>query len=376
MKTFDVYTLSDITPVKAKGCYLWDEMNNKYLDMYGGHAVISVGHSHPYYIKKLSNQLESIGFYSNSVHNSTQNQLAENLGRISGYQDYHLFLCNSGAEANENALKIASFHNKKKKIISFSNAFHGRTSMAVAATDNKKIIAPINETDNIIFLPLNDEQALEQTFKEQDISSVIIEAIQGVGGVIFPKQSFLKKIETLCKENNAIFIMDEIQSGYGRTGKFFAHQFHEIKPEIITIAKGMGNGFPVAGVLIHPKIKAIKGMLGTTFGGNYLACAASLAVLEIIQNEDLLKNAKEMGAFLTQELLQFKHIREVRSQGLMIGIELYVEPGNLRSKLLKNHQILTGASSDKNTFRITPPLTITKKEINQFIKALKTEWQN
>lgn len=374
MKTFDVYNLLNIKPIKAKGCYLWDEENKKYLDMYGGHAVISIGHSHPYYVQKISNQLLNIGFYSNSVQIDLQSQVAGLLGKLSGYEDYRLFLCNSGAEANENALKLASFYNKRKKIISFSKAFHGRTSAAVAATDNKNIVAPVNETDNVISLPFNDRQALKEAFEKHEISSVIIEGIQGVGGVRFPEESFLKKIEVLCKKHEAILILDEIQSGYGRTGKFFAHQFYAIKPDIITVAKGMGNGFPVAGVLIHPKIKAKKGMLGTTFGGNYLACAASLAVLEILQKENLLENAEKMGAYLKKRLLGFEQIREVRSQGLMVGIELYKPCAELRENLLLNHQILTGTSSDKNTLRVMPPLMVSKTEIDQFIKALKTEF--
>lgn len=373
MKLFEVYSLFDVTPVKAKGCYLWAENDKKYLDLYGGHAVISIGHSHPHYVQRISDQLQNIGFYSNSVQIDSQNQVAELLGKLSGYEDYRLFLCNSGAEANENALKLASFHNKKKKIISFSKAFHGRTSAAVAATDNKKIVAPINETDNIISLPFNDLQALEEAFEQHEISSVIIEGIQGVGGVKFPEESFLKKIETLCQKHEAVFILDEIQSGYGRTGKFFAHQFYDVKPDIITVAKGMGNGFPVAGVLINPKFKAKKGMLGTTFGGNYLACAASLAVLEILQKENLLDNAEKMGAYLKDQLSGFKQIREVRSQGLMVGVELDEPCAELRKNLLHNHQILTGTSSDQNTLRVVPPLTISKTEIDQFIKALKTE---
>ncbi len=298
MNLFDVYSLFDLTPVKAEASYLWDDKGEKYLDLYGGHAVISVGHSHPHYVKTISEQLQNIGFYSNSVHIPIQDQVAKLLGKLSGYDDYQLFLCNSGAEANENAIKLASFHNGKKKVISFSKAFHGRTSAAVAATDDASIVAPVNETENILFVEFNNEEALEKAFAENEISSVIIEGIQGVGGVLIPTDSFLQKIEKLCKAHNALFILDEIQSGYGRTGKFFAHQFSGVKPDIITTAKGMGNGFPVAGVLISPDIKPKKGMLGTTFGGNYLACAASLAVLEILEKKTLFRMLRKWGTIL------------------------------------------------------------------------------
>ncbi|AQX12004.1 MULTISPECIES: aspartate aminotransferase family protein [Elizabethkingia] len=373
MNLFDVYSLFDLTPVKAEASYLWDDKGEKYLDLYGGHAVISVGHSHPHYVKTISEQLQNIGFYSNSVHIPIQDQVAKLLGKLSGYDDYQLFLCNSGAEANENAIKLASFHNGKKKVISFSKAFHGRTSAAVAATDDTSIVAPVNETENILFVEFNNEEALEKAFAENEISSVIIEGIQGVGGVLIPTDSFLQKIEKLCKAHNALFILDEIQSGYGRTGKFFAHQFSGVKPDIITTAKGMGNGFPVAGVLISPDIKPKKGMLGTTFGGNYLACAASLAVLEILEKENLIQNAQEMGDYLVEQIKDLPKIKEIRSVGLMVGIELEMPCAEVRNNLLLKHKMLTGNASNKNTLRVLPSLTVSKVEIDQFVNALKTE---
>ncbi|WP_407482279.1 aspartate aminotransferase family protein [Elizabethkingia meningoseptica] len=373
MNLFDVYSLFDLTPVKAEASYLWDDKGEKYLDLYGGHAVISVGHSHPHYVKTISEQLQKIGFYSNSVHIPIQDQVAKLLGKLSGYEDYQLFLCNSGAEANENAIKLASFHNGKKKVISFSKAFHGRTSAAVAATDDASIVAPVNETENILFVEFNNEDALEKAFAENEISSVIIEGIQGVGGVLIPTDSFLQKIEKLCKAHNALFILDEIQSGYGRTGKFFAHQFSGVKPDIITTAKGMGNGFPVAGVLISPDIKPKKGMLGTTFGGNYLACAASLAVLEILEKENLIQNAQEMGDYLVEQIKDLPKIKEIRSVGLMVGIELEMPCAEVRNNLLLKHKMLTGNASNKNTLRVLPSLTVSKVEIDQFVNALKTE---
>ncbi|MDV3565514.1 aspartate aminotransferase family protein [Elizabethkingia anophelis] len=373
MNLFDVYSLFDLTPVKAEASYLWDDKGEKYLDLYGGHAVISVGHSHPHYVKTISEQLQNIGFYSNSVNIPIQSKVAELLGKLSGYDDYQLFLCNSGAEANENALKLASFHNGKKKVIAFSKAFHGRTSAAVAATDDASIVAPVNETDNILFVEFNNEEALEKAFAENEISSVIIEGIQGVGGIQIPTDSFLQKIERLCQEHNAVFILDEIQSGYGRTGKFFAHQFSGVKPDIITTAKGMGNGFPVAGVLISPKIQAKKGMLGTTFGGNYLACAASLAVLQILEQENLIQNAQEMGDYLVEQVKDLPKVKEVRSVGLMTGIELEMSCAEVRNNLLWKHKILTGNASNKNTLRILPSLAVSKAEIDQFVNALKTE---
>ena len=376
MNLFDVYPLFDITPVKAEGSYIWDQKGEKYLDLYGGHAVISVGHSHPYYVKKLSEQLQQIGFYSNSVKIPMQEELAKKLGEQSGYHDYSLFLCNSGAEANENAFKLASFQTGRKKVIAFSKSFHGRTSAAVAATDDKSIIAPINETDNIVFCEWNNEEDLRYIFSSNEIAAVIIEGIQGVGGVNIPSVSFLQKIKYLCDEYGALMICDEIQSGYGRSGRFFAHQYADIKPDIITIAKGMGNGFPVAGVLIHPNIKAKQGMLGTTFGGNYLACAAAIAVLDIMKAEKLVGNASHLGDYFVQQLQEIEGIREVRALGLMIGIELEIPCSAIRNELLFNHKIFTGTSSNKNTLRILPALNVTKQEADIFLVAFKTVMKN
>jgi len=339
------------------------------MDLYGGHAVISIGHSHPQYVEAISKQLKKIGFYSNSVKIPMQVELAQKLGELSGYTDYSLFLCNSGAEANENALKLASFNNGRKKVIAFHKSFHGRTSLAVAATDDKSIQAPINQHD-VIFLPWNDEGALIEAFSDE-ISAVIIEGIQGVGGVNVPKVSFLKQIRTLCSHNGAVLILDEVQSGYGRSGYFFAHQYAGITPDIITIAKGMGNGFPVAGVLISPDFKAKHGLLGTTFGGNYLACAAAIAVLDIIKKEKLVENAQTVGSYIIEKLTDVRHVKEVRGMGLMIGVELESPSQAVRSDLLHTHKIFTGSSSNKNTLRILPPLTITKAEADQFVKAFQ-----
>lgn len=370
MKLFDVYPLFDIEPIKAKGSFVWDKNGVKYLDLYGGHAVISIGHSHPKYVQKLTEQLNAIGFYSNSVKIKMQEELAEKLGQLSGYADYELFLCNSGAEANENALKLASFHTGKKKIIAFGKSFHGRTSLAVASTDDAKIVAPVNETENVLFLPLNDENAFEKAMNDE-VCAVIVEGIQGVGGVNIPTYLFLKKLKASCEKFGAVLILDEIQSGYGRSGKFFAHQYSGIQPDIITIAKGMGNGFPVAGVLIQPNVKAKHGMLGTTFGGNYLACAAGIAVLDIIKEEALVDNAFEMGNYLMKELKLIGGIKDVRGLGLMIGIELEFPCADIRNELLFEHKIFTGSSSDKNTLRILPSLTIKKEELDQFLNAFK-----
>jgi acetylornithine/N-succinyldiaminopimelate aminotransferase len=371
MKTFDVYSLFDIEIVKAQGATLWDNNGKQYLDLYGGHAVISIGHTHPHYVSTLTNQLNKIGFYSNSILIQLQNELAHKLGKLSGYEDYALFLCNSGAEANENALKLASFHNGRKKIIAFTKSFHGRTSLAVSATDNPAIVAPVNETDNIVFLPFNDEAALDAAI-DDTVCAVIIEGMQGVGGVNVPTSSFLQKIEKLCNQHGALFILDEIQSGYGRTGKFFAHQHAGVTPHIITIAKGMGNGFPVGGVLISPIIAAKKEMLGTTFGGNHLACAACNAVLDVIENEHLIDNAKAMGNYLINALANEPKIKEIRGNGLMIGIELYEPIATIRGELLHNHHIFTGTASNKNTIRILPSLAITQGELDIFIQSFKT----
>lgn len=371
MELFKVYPLFPLNFVKAKGPHLWTDTGEQYLDLYGGHAVISIGHSHPTYVKKVSQQLAEIGFYSNSVQIPIQEQLAKKLGELSGYEDYTLFMCNSGAEANENAIKLASFQTGKKKIICFTKAFHGRTAAAVAATDNKKIIAPVNETDNFLFLPFNNHQSLQEAFKNHDIAAVIIEGIQGVGGIQIPEPSFLKNIQRLCHEHSAIFICDEIQSGFGRTGQFFAHQHAGIKPDIITVAKGMGNGFPVGGVLISPQIEAQFGMLGTTFGGNHLACAAALSVLEVIETEQLMQNATLMGDYLVNALKDLPGIKEIRYQGLMIGIELNEPCAEFRKVLLNNYHILTGNASCPNTLRILPTLNISTKELDEFIMAFK-----
>lgn len=370
MKLFDVYPLFDIEPVKAKGSFVWDKNGEKYLDLYGGHAVISIGHSHPTYVQQLSEQLNSIGFYSNSVKISLQQELANKLGLLSGYNDYDLFLCNSGAEANENALKLASFHTGKKKIIAFGKSFHGRTSLAVASTDDAKIIAPVNETGNVLFLQLNDEQAFESAMNNE-VCAVIIEGIQGVGGINIPEKSFLEKVKSACERYGSVLILDEIQSGYGRSGKFFAHQHFGIQPDIITVAKGMGNGFPVAGVLIHPGIEAKHGMLGTTFGGNHLACAAAIAVLDVIKEENLIHNALETGNYLMTKLKELEGIKEVRGMGLMIGVELEFPCAAIRNELLNRHKIFTGSSSDKNTLRILPALNIHKEEMDLFLIAFK-----
>ncbi|MFP3596813.1 aspartate aminotransferase family protein [Chryseobacterium sp. SIMBA_029] len=374
MNLFNVYPLFNIHPVKAKGSFLWDEKGEKYLDFYGGHAVISIGHNHPYYKGKLKDQLEKISFYSNSVQNELQTELADKLGKLSGYENYNLFLCNSGAEANENALKLASFHNGKSKVLYFSGSFHGRTSAAVSVTDNPKIVAPVNYSERFIRSDWNDIEQLEEIFKTQgnDISSVIIEGIQGVGGIMIPTQEFLSKIKALCDEYNAVLIMDEVQSGYGRSGYFFAHQEFEIQPDIITTAKGMGNGFPIGGVLIHPKFEASNGLLGTTFGGNHLACAAAIAVLDVMTEEKLMENAQHMGDYIEQKIKDFPHIKSIRRKGLMIGIELDRDCSEVRKELLYDHHIFTGNSNDKSVLRILPALNIGTQETDLFIDALQT----
>lgn len=373
MKLFDVYPLFDIEPVKAQGCYLWDKKGQQYLDLYGGHAVISIGHTHPHYVKRITEQLQNIAFYSNSVKILVQEQLADKLGKVSGKEDYQLFLCNSGAEANENALKLASFHNGKKKIIAFKGGFHGRTSLAVAATDNPKIVAPVNETENVIFLPFNDEQALQKAFETNEISSVIIEGIQGVGGINVAEVQFLKLIRNFCDKYNAVFIADSVQCGYGRSGQFFSHDYASIRADIYTMAKGMGNGFPVAGIIIAPHIKPSYGLLGTTFGGNHLACVAALAVLEVMEQEKLLQNALEMGNYWMEKIrnLNYSAIKEVRGKGLMIGVELHQGGDIIRQKLLQEHYIFTGTANNKNVIRLLPALNITKKEIDLFLEALQ-----
>jgi acetylornithine/N-succinyldiaminopimelate aminotransferase len=373
MKLFDVYPLINVEPVKAQGSYLWDKNGIKYLDLYGGHAVISIGHSHPHYVKRITEQLNKIGFYSNYVIISIQEELAKLLGEVSGKTDYQLFLCNSGAEANENALKLASFHNGKKKVIAFKKGFHGRTSLAVAATDNPSIVAPINQTDNVLFLPFNDEQALEESFKQHgnEISSVIIEGIQGVGGIYVASDSFLKKIRTLCDQYNAVYIADSVQCGYGRSGRFYSHDYSGVNADIYTMAKGMGNGFPIGGISIAPHIKPKHGMLGTTFGGNHLACAAALAVLEVMREEKVMENATYLGTYLTGELKKIAGVKEVRGKGLMIGVELEFPCADVRNSLIFDHKIFTGSSSDKNTMRLLSALNLQKQEADFFLNAFK-----
>jgi len=368
MNLFDVYPINPINIVKGAGSLIYDDKGTEYLDLYGGHAVISIGHTHPHYVERLENQLHQIGFYSNSIEIPLQQQLADKLGKLSGKTDYQLFLCNSGAEANENALKLASFHNGKKKVIAFRKAFHGRTSLAVSVTDNPKIVAPVNETDNVIFLPWCDKAALEQAFATNEVSSVIIEGIQGVGGIQVATESFLRKIRTLCDQYNAVFIADSVQCGYGRTGKFFSHDFAGVDADIYSMAKGMGNGFPIGGIIISPKIKPAYGMLGTTFGGNHLACAAGLAVLEVMDNDNLMQNAEEVGNYLIEELKKFEQVKEVRGRGLMIGIEMPDELGHVRMELLKQHHIFTGEAKP-NVIRLLPALNLTRAHADRFLEA-------
>lgn len=369
---FDVYPLNDITITKALGSYVWDDNGVQYLDMYGGHAVISVGHTHPHWVRRIEEQLEKIAFYSNSIHIPIQQQLADKLVQVSGKTGYQLFLCNSGAEANENALKLASFNNGKKKVVAFYKAFHGRTSLAVAATDNKTIVAPVNETDNIIFLPFNDEQALKKCFAEQgkEITAVIIEGIQGVGGINIASDAFLQLIRSLCDAHNAVYIADSVQCGYGRSGKFFSHDYAGVDADIYTMAKGMGNGFPVAGILIAPHIQPKHGMLGTTFGGNHLACAAALAVLEVIEKEGLIEIAKQRGQYLLNRLKAIDDLNNVRGKGLMIGFDVPAELKDLRKKLLFDFNIFTGEAKP-NVIRLLPSLGITRKQVDEFLETLK-----
>ena len=374
MKLFDVYPLMPVNILKAENCKLWDENGTEYLDFYGGHAVISVGHSHPLYVQKITEQLNQIAFYSNSVINKLQEQLAEQLGKISGYDDYDLFLCNSGAEANENAFKIASFTSGKKKFITFKNSFHGRTSASVAATDDPSIIAPVNETEHFIFCEWNDVKEFEQLFLEnvQDLAGVIIEGIQGIAGIQIPSKELMEKIAELCSQNNVFFIADEIQSGYARSGKFFAHQYFEVKPDIITVAKGMANGFPIGGVLISPKIPAKHKMLGTTFGGNHLVCAAAIAVLEIIENENLIETSFQKGEYLIQKLKEIPQIREIRGKGLLIGVDFEIPSSQVAKKLREEFKIFVGSASNPLTMRLLPPLTISYPEMDYFISSLKS----
>ena len=370
---FDVYPLFDLEPVKGEGCYIYDKEGTKYLDLYGGHAVISVGHSHPHYVQKISEQLQNLAFYSNSVQNSLQVELAEKLVELSGCEDYNLFLCNSGAEANENALKLASFVTGKKKVISFKKGFHGRTSAAVNVTDSNKLKAPINKTFKAEIHEWNNLDTVKASLEKGDVCAVIIEGIQGIGGIHVPSKTFLEIVSKLCKVYNAILILDEVQSGYGRSGNFFGYQFADIQPDIISMAKGMGNGFPIGGILIHPKHEAKYGMLGSTFGGNHLACAAGIAVLDIIKNENLMAHATELGEYFMNELKAIPQVKEVRGRGLMVGVEFDFAVKALRKRLLFENHIFTGSSSEPNTLRILPPLNVTKVEINHFIKHLKAQ---
>ena len=371
MKLFEVYPLYDVEPVKAYDSTVIDKNGIEYLDLYGGHAVISIGHSHPHYVKRIQDQVAEIGFYSNAVHNSLQSDLAEKLGQLSGYSDYKLFLCNSGAEANENALKLASFHTGKSRVIAFQNGFHGRTSAAVAATDNKSINAPLNKQQNVTFLPLNDFELARTEIQKGDVCAVIIEPIKGVGGLDEPTTEFLQSLKRICNENHVVFILDEVQSGFGRSGKFFAHQHHGITPDIISIAKGMGNGFPVGGIMIAPHIKASYGLLGTTFGGNHLACAATMAVLEVIETEELLDNARLTGEYFITEAKKLPGVKKIKGRGLMLGLEFDFEVADLRKELICQEHIFTGGAKNKKVLRILPPLNIGKQEIDQFFSSLQ-----
>ncbi len=374
MKLFDVYPINDITVVKAEGSYVWDNNGTRYLDMYGGHAVISIGHTHPHWVGRIREQLDQIAFYSNSIRIPIQQELATALGRVSGHEDYQLFLCNSGAEANENALKLASFHTGRKKIISFSGAFHGRTSLAVAATDNRSIIAPVNESDNIVQLPFNDVAALEQYFAVEgsEVAAVIVEAIQGVGGIRVATDEFLHAVRTLCTQHGALVIADEVQCGHGRSGAFFCTQTASVAADIYTMAKGMGNGFPIGGILIAPHVQPKHGLLGTTFGGAHLACSAALAVLEVIEADALLENVKEQGAYLMQKLTRLRGLQDVRGKGLMIGFDLPPELKDLRKNLLAKHHIFTGEAKPA-VIRLLPALNISRTEVDEFLQALQSE---
>ena len=370
MKLYDVYPLFDIEIEKGEGCYTYDTEGTKYLDLYGGHAVISVGHSHPHYHKALNEQASKLVFYSNSVINSLQQTLADKLGKISGYDDYQLFLINSGAEANENALKLASFYNGKTRVIAFDKAFHGRTSLAVEATDNPKIVAPINANGHITFLPLNDIEAVKVELAKGDVSAVIVEGIQGVGGIRIPETDFMQALREECDKHDVVLIADEIQSGYGRSGKFFAHQYTGVRPDIITVAKGIANGFPMGGVLISPKFTPVYGQLGTTFGGSHLACAAAIAVLDIFEQENLVENARKVGEYLMTELKQIPGIKEVRGRGLMIGMEFDYPVKELRTRLIKEEKVFTGATGT-HMIRLLPPLVLTMEQAQDFIGRLK-----
>ncbi len=370
MTLFDVYSLYDIEPVRGSGCYVYDAEGREYLDLYGGHAVISIGHAHPHYVKAVSEQVAKLGFYSNSVRNSLQERFAERLGRVSGYDDYSLFLCNSGAEANENAFKLASFATGKSKVLAFSHAFHGRTSGAVAATDNEKIIAPFNRTANVKRVPLGDIVAVEAELAGGEYCAVIIEGIQGVAGIVVPDDAFMVALRAATQRYGVKLIVDEIQSGYGRTGRFFAHQYAGIRPDIITMAKGIANGFPMGGILISPDFEAVKGMLGTTFGGNHLACAAALAVLDVIESENLIDNAKSVGEYLLKELKTLQGPLDVRGRGLMIGVDVEGSGAEMRKRLLFEKQIFTGGAGAQ-TVRLLPALCISKAQADRFLASFK-----
>jgi acetylornithine aminotransferase len=371
MKLFDVYPLYDVTPVRAKDCIVYDDKGVEYLDFYGGHGVISIGHSHPTYISKISEQVATLGFYSNAIQNPLQEELAEKLGSFSGYPDYTLFLCSTGAEANENALKLASFHTNKARVIAFENSFHGRTSAAVSVTDNPKINAPINKCNPVTFLPLNKIGLVEAELKKGDVCAVIIEGVQGVGGLDEGTKDFFKGLENLCVEYDVVLILDEVQSGYGRSGRFFAHQYHDINPDIISLAKGMGNGFPIGGILISPKFEASYGLLGTTFGGNHLSCAAGIAVIDTLEKENLLSNVNEMSAYFISEAKKIPQVKKIKGKGLMLGLEFDFEVGELRKKMIYDKHIFTGSANNKKLLRILPPLTVTKEHIDIFFTALK-----
>lgn len=370
MSLFNVYPLYNVTPVKAKGLYVYDENNTEYLDLYGGHGVISLGHTHPKYVDSITDQINKLGFYSNAIQNPLQKELADKLVTISCCKDYELFLCNSGAEANENALKLASFKTGKKRVIAFKNGFHGRTSAAVAATDNKNIIAPINAQQEVTILDLNDIESVKTELEKGDVCAVIVEFIQGVGGLDEATADFFEQVDKLCKANNTCFIADEIQCGYGRSGKFFAFQNYNITPDIISMAKGMGNGFPIGGILIHPNIEAKFGMLGTTFGGNHLACAAGLSVLNVIEEEKLINNVNQVSTYFIKIAEKIPQIKNIKGRGLMLGLEFDFEVGDLRKELIYDYHIFTGGAMNKKLLRILPPLTVKKEHINQFFEAL------
>ena len=369
MKLFDVYPLFDVNIVRGKGCHVWDDKGTEYLDLYGGHAVISIGHAHPHYVEALSKQVATLGFYSNSVINKLQQEVADRMGELCGYDDYQLFLINSGAEANENALKLASFHNQRTRVVSFAKAFHGRTSLAVEVTDNPKIIAPVNANNHVTYLPLNDTEAMKAELGKGDVCAVIIEGIQGVGGIQLPTTEFMQALRQECDKTGTVLILDEIQSGYGRSGKFFAHQYNGIHPDMITMAKGIANGFPMGGVLISPKFTPVYGQLGTTFGGNHLACAAAIAVLDVMKSEHLVENVATVGAHLLEELTHFKQIKEVRGRGLMIGMEFEEPVKEIRKRLLFEQKVFTGVSGT-NVIRLLPPLCLSQAEADEFLERL------